>query len=267
MAATDAFFSGRIRDLYIRSQQNNYVTHTGFLSLSEQAQFSDIIKELGQTGLIIRDSEYVFYGGFDAAERQIACFLPEYITKEDFTDSLANDENSLITCLTIKPVNAKYSDELTHRDFLGAIMNLGLERDRIGDILCSPEYSALAVLPEAAALIENELTRVKHTTVMCSKIPFNKCDLRPKLKEVHINIASERADAIIGSVFHLSRNSSQELIRSGLVSVNGREVTDAGSSLKPGDRISVRSKGKFIYEGAGGLTRKGRTSATVSLYV
>ena len=268
MAASNSFFSGHIRDLYLRSQQNNYLTHTGFLSLSEQAELSDVIKDLGQNeGLVIRDSEYVLFGGFDMAERRIACFLPSYLSKEDFLTNQDTSDSALLTCLVIKPVNARFSDQLTHRDHLGALMNLGLERDRIGDIICSEDHAIASVLTVSADLIENELTRVKHTTVTCSRIPFSQCDIRPTLKECHINIASERADAIIGAVFHLSRTLSQDLIKSGMVSVNGREITDSGTFLKAGDRVSVRSRGKFIYEGSGGLTRKGRTSATVSLYV
>ena len=267
MPTTDAFFRGHIRDLYLRSQQNNYMTHTGFLSLSEQAEFSDLIKDLGQNeGLVIHESEYLLYGGFDMSERRIACFLPSYMTKEDFLTDQGKSPSGILTCLSVRPVNARFSDDLTHRDHLGALMNLGIERDRIGDIICSPDHTLVSVLTGSAELIENELTRVKHTTVLCSRIPFSACDIEPNFTEIRINIASERADAVIACVFHLSRSSSLGLIKSGLVSVNGREITDAGFTLKAGDRVSVRSKGKFIYEGAGGLTRKGRTSATVNLY-
>ncbi len=260
--------AGRIRELYLRSQQNDYLTHTGFLSLSEQAELADSIRYLGQKEDIrIRESEYLLYGGFKDAERCIACFLPSYITKDSFLTGQESGENGLLSCLVIRPVNARFSDELTHRDYLGAIMNLGMERDVIGDIICSAEYAAVSVLAGIAGVIEKELVRVRHTTVICERINFNECGISPQFREIHINIASERTDAILGEVYHLSRAGSQELIRTGMVSVNGREVTDPGHTLKDKDRVSVRSKGKFIYAGREGTTKKGRITALVTIYI
>ncbi|MCR4658058.1 MAG: RNA-binding protein [Lachnospiraceae bacterium] len=227
----------------------------------------DTLRALGQKeGIRIRESEYLLFGGFRDAERCIACFLPSYMTKDSFLLKQDAVDNGLLSCLAVRPVNARFSDELTHRDYLGAIMNLGMERDVIGDIICSSEYAAVAVLTSALPVIEKDLVRVRHTTVICERIPFRCCDIEPEFEEVHINIASERADLILGAVFHLSRSASQELIRTGLMSVNGREITDPGKVLKDKDRVSVRSKGKFVYAGQEGTTRKGRISALVSVY-
>ncbi|HAG70171.1 MAG TPA: hypothetical protein DCL38_09410 [Lachnospiraceae bacterium] len=259
--------TARIKELYLRAEMNGYLTHTAFLSLSEQADLMDSVRLLGQQEDIrIRESEYLLHGGFQNAERCIACFFPSYMTKESFLCEEEQDKGGVLACISVKPANKRFSDDLTHRDYLGAIMNLGLKREVIGDIICSPEYAAVSVLPEAAAVIENELTRVRHTTVVCERIPFSACGIAPELKDIHINIASERADAILGEVYRLSRSASQELIRRGMVSVNGRELTDTGRLLKKEDRVSVSSKGKFIYEGAEKRTKKDRISACVRVY-
>jgi RNA-binding protein YlmH len=260
--------TGRIRELYLRAGQNDYLTHTGFLSLSEQADLYDSIRYLGQKeGIRIKESEYLLYGGFKDAERCIACFLPSYMTKDSFLAAQDSDEKGLLSCIAVRPVNARFSDELTHRDYLGAIMNLGIERDVTGDIICSSGYAAISVLGSAASIIENELVRVKHTTVTCERISFRDCGISPEFRELRINIASERVDAILGEVYHLSRAGSQELVRTGMVSVNGREITDPGRVLKPKDRVSVRSKGKFIYSGEEKTTKKGRLTAVVTVYM
>ncbi len=259
--------TGRIRELYLKARQNDYLTHTGFLSLSEQADFMDSLRALGQKeGIKIKESEYILFGGFEDAERRIACFLPSYMTEDSFYAEQDAEDGALLACLAVKPVNSRFSDELTHRDYLGALMNLGMERDVIGDIICSPEYAAVAVRMSAASVIEKELIRVRHTTVACERIPFRECGITPEFEDIHINIASERADAILGEVYHLSRTVAKELIRTGLVSVNGRELADGGHILKDKDRVSVRSKGKFIYGGKEGMTKKGRISATVTVY-
>ena len=260
--------TGRIRELYLRTQQNDYLTHTAFLSLSEQAQFLDSVRYLGQKEDIrIKESEYILYGGFKDAERCIVCFLPSYITKDSFLSEQDSDESGLLSCLAIRPLNPRFSDELTHRDYLGAIMNLGIERDATGDIICSRGYAAVSVLTGASSVIERELVRVRHTTVSCERINFRDCGITPQFREIRINIASERTDAILGEVYHLSRAGSQELIRTGMVSVNGREATDPGRVLKEKDRVSVRSKGKFIYSGKEGCTKKGRVTAVVTVYL
>ncbi len=259
--------TGRIRELYLKAQNNDYLTHTGFLSLSEQADLMDSFRSLGQKENIrIRDSEYLLYGGFENAERCVVCFLPSYMSGEDFLAEQKGNDNGLLTCLAVRAVNAKFSDELSHRDYLGAIMNLGLEREMIGDIICSADYAAVSVLSGAVSVIEKELVRVRHTTVVCERLSFGECGLSPEFRQISINIASERVDAVLSEVYHLSRSSSREFFRMGLVSVNGREVTDPGRILKEKDRVSVRSRGKFIYDGQEGTTRKGRMSALVTVY-
>ena len=258
---------GRIKDLAFKSQQNDCLTRTDFLSVSEQSLFFDIIKELGREGKVrLTQEDYLLYGGFADAERRIVCFLPSYLPAPTFIEN-EEDLSKLIACVRIEPLNARFSDELTHRDYLGTIMGLGLERDQIGDIICSDRYAVVFVLKKAATVLEQELTRVKHTTVSCREIPLGACDISPQFELKSLNIASERTDVIIAAVYHLSRTAAQELIKAGSLSVNGRVITDPGYFLKPADRVSVRGKGKFIYEGSGGTTRKGRLNADVKLFV
>ena len=136
MEKNNAFLAGRIRDLATRAYNNSFVTHTDFLSASEVASF---YQQLASEGIPSNVKEYcganyVVYGGFPDAERAMICFLPDYMDEETFMAS-EKAEPSVLSCVRIAPVNNKFADELNHRDYLGSLMNLGIERDQIGDIL------------------------------------------------------------------------------------------------------------------------------------
>ena len=257
--SADELLIARLEDR-IRQAADNYMMTAGdFLDMHQRKIAEDYCK--GRK-LPVR---YVFYGGYEDAERCMPVFLPDYMDASETGQQVTDELMDLVR--VIRVTAPKGGRSLTHRDYLGAIMNLGMEREVIGDIICSAEYAAVSVLAGIAGVIEKELVRVRHTTVICERINFNECGISPQFREIRINIASERTDAILGEVYHLSRAGSQELIRTGMVSVNGREVTDPGHTLKDKDRVSVRSKGKFIYAGREGTTKKGRITALVTIYI
>ena len=175
-------------------------------------------------------------------------------------------EPEVVSCMEVRPVNRKFADELTHRDYLGALMNLGLERDRIGDILTDSENAYLFVMKENAELICSELIRIRHTSVVCHPVPASSCTIRPEFEEREGSVSSERLDAILAMVYHLSRGKAQELVEQELVFVDGRTAFSGGYDLKPGSRVSVRGHGKFQYLGAGAQTKKGRFYAKVKIW-
>ena len=244
---------GRIRELSRTAYERDIPRHTDFLSLSEQALFYDIKREdiFGR---------YVFFGGYDDAERRILFFLPEYIDEEEhFLET--------VSCVRAEPLNAKFADKLSHRDFLGALMNLGIERSKTGDIITGEDCAYIFCLKEVEELICSELLKVKHTSIRAYSVPLSQCDIRPEMKELSVNVASERADAIISAVFNLSRTVSSQLIASESVFADGRLITQPSAVLKEGARISVRGYGKFIFMGVSGNTRKGRLYINIKKYV
>ena len=129
---TKDFLAGRVKDLATRAYMNNFITHTDFLSVSELALFYRILAE-EKVPANVREycgARYVIYGGSKDAERAMVCFLPEYMDEESFLLS-EKEEPTVLSCVRIKPVNAKFADDLNHRDYLGSVMNLGIERDQI----------------------------------------------------------------------------------------------------------------------------------------
>lgn len=265
---TRDFLAGRIKDLAKRAYMNGFVTNTVFLSMSEQACFYQILASEGVPQNVHEycGAEYVIYGGFDEAERAVVCFLPDYLDAETFLLS-EKEEQSIISCIHIAPLNNKFAYKLTHRDYLGALMNMGIERDQIGDIMAGEKEAYVFATPEIASMIEKELVRIKHTSVNCSIVNAGECDIRPRFQEISGSVASERCDAILALVYHLSRSEAQKLIENEFVFIDGRTAYSGGYDLKPGTRVSVRGHGKFIYDGQTGISRKGRLFVKVRLFV
>ena len=262
----------RVNELAQRAYRDNYVTHTCFLTAAEQAW---ILEAAGpgtvtgtEDGVIFgcwQSVPWILHGGFPEAERRVLCFLPDYLDAQSFRMQ-EEAAPEVLTCLQMDPVNRRFAEELTHRDCLGALMHLGLERERIGDILTEGSSAFLCVMKDNAEVICRELIRVRHTGVVCREVPFSACRLQQQFEEREGSVPSERLDAVLAMVYHLSRGRAQELIEEELVFVDGRTARSGGCDLKTGSRVSVRGYGKFQYLGAGAQTRKGRCYARVRLW-
>lgn len=264
----DRLLLGRIKDLARRANENNYITHTDFLSLSE---LSEVQEMCAREGLItgegqIGGADFCVYGGIDDPDRAVLVFLPEYLDKEAFLLQ-EGEAGDIISCILMEPANKRFADELTHRDFLGALMNMGIERNRIGDIRTDKTKGFVFVMSEVADLICDELCRIRHTTVKCKKVPVSDCDIVPEFKEISGTVSSERIDAILAFVFRLSRGKAQELVEAESVFIDGKTAASPGYNLKVGARVSVRGFGKFIYDGTSNMTRKGRLSVKARMFV
>ena len=254
--------SGRIRDLSARTLERDYLTHTEFLTSAEQA-FCRSLLVGGAAGPV----PWTMYGGWEEAERQTVCFLPSYMSADDFVLSDAAS-GEVISCVRISPLNARFSDHPGHRDYLGALMNIRIERDRVGDILIdsSTDTAYVFCLSSVSGLIINELSSVRHTSVECCKVPASECSVRPEFKEVTGSVASLRLDAVLSLVYHISRTRAKELIDADQVSIGGTPAKGPGQELKENDRISVRGHGKFVFDQVLKETKKDRLFIAVRVY-
>ncbi len=261
------FLAGRVKDLATKAYMGSFVTNTDFLSVSEQAAFFQILAAEGVPSNVKEycGAKYVLYGGFQDAERAMICFLPDYLDEESFF-AQETAEGTVLSCVHVLPVNVRFSDDLTHRDYLGALMNLGIERDQIGDILTGEKEAYFFVTNKMAQLLCKELVRIRHTSVKCEIVNPSECTIRPAFEEIKGSVASERIDAIVAFVYHLSRAEAQKLIESESVFIDGRTTYSGGYDLKVGARVSVRGHGKFIYDGPSGTTRKGRLFVSVRVF-
>lgn len=247
----DEFLLKRIRELANLSYQRDIVTFTDFLNLNEQNMLASL--KLHQMGVEVK-----LFGGYEHAERQMAVFFPE---------SLGFSWDYPIDCLKIEPKALRFSEELGHRDYLGALLNLGVDRSVVGDILIKDKEAWFFCLHKMSDFFIENFIRVKHTTVLVSRVEQAEEIPEPEFEMINGTCASVRLDALIGLAFQASRSSMVSFIESGLVFVNGKLITSNGYEPKEGDIISVRGKGRFIYDGVSRQTKKGRLGVRIRKYV
>ncbi len=248
----DEFLSKRLVDLANQSYRNNIFTFTGFLSSAEQDTFYHMLPKIGQIS-------YTLSGGVDGCERQMLRFGSE--------EQLGYEEPFPICCVEIRPTAIKFAEALSHRDFLGALMNLGIERSTLGDIFISGKTGYVFCHEKVAEYMTANVDRIRHTTVTCRILQELPEAVAPTLKSEHLIISSERLDGIVAKMFHLSRSQSLVLFREKKVFVNGRCMENNSGICKEGDVVSVRGFGKFIYRGCVHETKKGNLSIAVDRYV
>lgn len=241
----------RFLDLADRSWRQNLFTFTGFLSLAEQEVLWQAVQQ--------NHMAVTLYGGTEHAERQMARFgnAEEFGYEEPFP----------IVCLCVEPLLEKFADSFTHRDFLGAIMNLGIDRATVGDILLDGKKAWVFCTEAMASYLAENLDQVKHTHVRVRVVDGIENIPVRQLKPLEENVSSLRCDSVAASVWNLSRSQSLELFRQKKVFVNGRLLENNSYLLKKDDVISVRGFGKFIFREEKHTTKKGKLVIGVDLFV
>lgn len=241
----------RLLELAEKSYSRSIYTYTPFLGLSEQQVFHSVAREVSYAG-------YGMEGGAPICERKIIRFgTPE---------NLGFDEAYPITHLEIRPITPKFAEKLTHRDFLGAIMNLGIERSTIGDIFLEEQGALLFCHENIAQYIRDNLNQVKHTNVKCLQSENELILKGTEPRALSLTVSSVRIDAVIAKIYNISRNNSQELFRTGKIFVNGILVENTSYQLKEFDAVTVRGYGKFLYYGQSGTSKKGKDRIEVGIF-
>lgn len=250
----DADLSVAVRhllDLSRRADAQCTYTFSDFLGLSEQNAFLTVAKQ--------SCAPYSFFGGTEGCERVMLRFGDP--------DGWEYEIPFPVVCLHIVPKAAKFADVLTHRDYLGAILNLGIGRETLGDIVVKENGAYLFCEEKIASYIAENLSRVKHTDVTVTPADSLPDGELRKTETKTIPVASERLDLLVAKVYDLSRADASDLVEKGAVFVDGREVTSPGLSLKENAVVSVRGKGRFVFRGVGGSSKKGKDLAVIEKYV
>ena len=241
----------RLLELAGRSYEHGIYTFTPFLGLSEQQAFYEIQRDLAYAGTGME-------GGSPLCERKMIRF--------GAAENLGYEEPYPIACLKVEPVMPKFAEQLTHRDFLGAIMNLGIERSTVGDIFVREKEAVVFCQDSMAPYLTRQLTQVRHTQVKCAVTEAAVGLKAPQTEQLTLSVSSARIDAVVSRLYNLTRSQSAELFRAGRIYVNGRLAENNSYALKEGDNVTVRGFGRFLYTGEQGETRKGRVRAGVEVY-
>lgn len=240
-----------LQDLAEKSYRQNIYTFSGFLGEADQDAFLSIQHQIAHVA-------WQMNGGMEDCERKVVRF--------GSVEDLGYEEDWPIVLLRIEPLLKKFADDLSHRDFLGALMNLGIDRSTIGDIFVQQNMGYVWCLTSIADFIRESLSQVKHTSVRVVEAD-PATELKAQEPEaVEILVSSARIDGVISHLYHLSRSESLELFRTQKVRVNGRLCENNSYQLKDGDGVSVRGYGKWIFEGLKCETRKGKERIQLLVY-
>lgn len=257
MNKEEELFQKWLVDLADRALSKGITLYSDFMNLNELNIFHSSIQKFSYIN-------WKTFGGYELAERQMAAFIPDAFSlcpEDEIPDHFP------ISCLQIAPLNQKFADVLNHRDYLGAILNLGIERSKIGDILVTEQSAYLFCCKGMSEFICKELTRIKHTVISCKPVPFSEFDYSPKTEIIKGSVASIRLDALLALAFKTSRSSLVSLIEAGKIFVNGKMITSNGYTLKEGDLISARGYGRFRYASELSQSKKGRTFVEIEKYI
>lgn len=252
MNKEEIILRNRLEELAEKAYQQNIYTYTYFLNEYEQDIFH-------RSKSLFHYGGFNLYGGHPLSTRSIAVFGD--------ANAFGYDPIVPIDCIAIKPVNRKFADMLTHRDFLGALIHLGISRELIGDIIVENSMAYLFCMNHITPLITNELIRVKHTDVFCEVVEDTTINISPHFKNITGFVSSCRLDTLIGLAFKLSRSQSIPYIQGNKVFVNGRLTLSNSIIVKEQDIISVRGLGKFMFAKSEGISKKGRQHILIKLFI
>lgn len=256
----DRIFLSRIEELAEACRNQYRVTQTEFLDLRQQSLARQQMKYV-DSGI-----RWGIYGGYEEAERVIMVYLPDYITETGPVEYFeAEPEENPLTVLRL--IKKKGTPPLSHRDYLGALMGLGIRREVTGDILVREDGADVIVLRSMAEYIATHLSQAGHSELTVEETGIDRLIVpQSDAKEKHVSVASLRLDSVLGAAFGLSRSKAMEAVRSGIVFVNGQEIVKPDRAVEEGDKIVLRHRGRVRVQEVGGKTGKGRTHVTLLTY-
>lgn len=251
----DKFIISRIEDKLEQCSRNNFITTTGFLNLHEQSLAMKIVNN-------DKDVKAFFYGGYEDAERRILMFAP-YGFAETAYDVLLMDQP-----LSVLHIKAALGKKLVHKDYLGAVLGLGINRSVIGDILVHEHGADMIVRSEILDFLLSEFhnagrsnLRLETGTIDSLLVP------EKRFKVIRDTLSSTRLDNVVSAAFRVSRSEAVKAIKSGVVFVNHEEITKIDKKVDEGALIVLRGKGKIMLKELSGLSKKGRIWAEFNIFI
>lgn len=200
---------------------------------------------------------YEFFGGYQDAERQILAISPYKLEESEY----------LIGILKIE-VKTGMGKALTHRDYLGAIMGLGIERNTIGDILLNKDGAYIFVEMNMIPYIRSQLVSIgRYQKIQIDEIELKDVQVeKPKIKVIETTVSALRMDTVCANAFGLSRSECAKLIQGDKARHNGL-VTHVSDLVAEGDTITLRGYGKAQIKSINERTKKDRLHITIEKYI
>lgn len=254
----DRLLISKLLDKIEFTTKRNSVEYTDFLDMRQRQLLEKTLKD-------IKFTNYIAYGGYESAERTVLIVYPNKLEEVFLSGNF--DFNTIFGVIRIILPN-ELKRMYSHRDYLGAIIKIGMKREKVGDILTSIDGADLIVLKEAEKYILNGLRELKRFHNSEWEIKDIK-DLKiepPKMQKLKIIIPSMRIDSIVSEVIRTSRAKATEIIKEERVFINHELITKGAKEVKPNDIITVRGKGRFKVNDILSNTKKGNLVLEVDKY-
>lgn len=237
-----------LEEICVRAASRNIFLYSRFLNLAEQ---KDAVIAARRAG-----ASFFLYGGAEDCERKML--------------GVGGDEAPEgylfpLVCLKVTPRSTRFASPIAHRDVLGSLMGLGIERELVGDIVVRDEGAYVFCTDKMAHFISTSLVRIGNTDVNCTVSDAPEGPLR-NYKEIRVQVTSPRLDAIVAHLFKLSRGDAQTLFRQGKIMVDDSECQKTDYVLKEGQVISVRGFGRARFMGVENISKKGKSNLLIHLY-
>lgn len=244
----------RILDRQQQGERQGRPVHTGFLSPAEQAVSADLL-------MAAAPGQGVLFGGYEGAERKLWAFLPPWLEEEVWREG----EDCPVAALAVTvPLMAK----LTHRDYLGSLMGLGLTREKLGDILLTETGAQVLVLRETLPILLSQWDKAGRWPVTLAPLPLSGLTPAPgQVRSLRATAASLRLDAVLAAGFSIPRSRAGELIRAGRVMVDHRPADKPDRTVAEGAVLTCRGLGKCVLTAAGGTSKRGRIVLEFDRYI
>ncbi len=249
LSKEEVLLTARLRDLIRSAGEKNYPRFSHFLDETGIALAQQILREE-------RAERHAFFGGFSGAVRQMLGVCPDYLTLEQLEFPIA-----------VLRFDFSEKMELSHRDVLGSLMSLGIKRETVGDIVIQPGTAYAAVCEELADWAVQNITRIGRAGVQAQRWDGSRVVLEQKYRCETVSVVSLRLDAVVAAALPVSRAVSADLIQAGKVLQNGLPQTQASRTVSPGDRLTVRGKGKFLVGEETGRSRRGRICLEIKHFI
>lgn len=249
---SENLIKARLLDICRQSREYGTYTYSSFLDLAGISVYKRSLKEFAPVPSSL-------YGGYEAAEHALVIFGSE----EEFGYPPAPP----VVLLHIYPSTAKFAEDLSHRDFLGSLMGLGIRRDHLGDLLVNHSECCVFALDTVAGYIQENLTSVKHTLVTVSELGQLPDGFTVHTECFSLVAASFRLDAIASALTKESRSKVLARFRAGEIFLNGIQVTDGSRKCQPGDTLVIRHVGRFTVGEILNETRSERIRLSMERFV
>ncbi len=263
MTPEDKILIAKYEDKLRQCSENSMITCTGFLDMRERSAIASLRLPQNET-------KTVFYGAFEDAERTAAVILPYYVDADSY-DSLClyfkeNPDDNPLSVIEVE--KDRFSPTLSHRDYLGALMALGIKREVTGDITVTENGCRIAVLSHMADFIAENLGKAGRGTLKTKIIA--PCDAATAEKAIGVEdsftVSSLRLDSIVKNAFRVSRSDACKAIESGLVYVNDTECLKADKKISENDKVVFRRKGRIIVRNCSAVSKKGRIIVNIQKF-